>query len=110
MKQVTKKDLKDLIEDFYCKIIANITLIEHYELPVRDQVVVNVNSVAIKVWWRFDKTIESEADTDSLVDVFGKALEELTFGNLKVVYSGIGKFDNKDIYEIYIANAYEVIK
>lgn len=110
MKQVQKKDLESLITDFYCKFIAHISTMEHYKLSYGEQVKVSISSTHIVVWWNYDKDLEIEADTKSFIENFSKEIEEVTFGNLKVTYFGIGTALDATVFEIYIANAYEVIE
>ncbi len=109
MKTVRKCDLKDLITNFYCKFIAHISLHEHYNLSYSEQVKVNIRSTHILVWWNYDTDLEIETDTKNLVENFAREIEEITFGNLKVTYSSIGAIKNDTTFEIYIANAYEVL-
>lgn len=109
MKTVRKCDLKDLITNFYCKFIAYISLDEHYNLPCIEQVRVNIKSTHILVWWNYDTDLEIENDTKNLVEDFARKIEEITFGNLKVTYCSTGTIGNNTTFEIYIANAYEVL-
>lgn len=110
MKKVREDDVINLIENFYCKFIAHTTISQHYDLPHCERVKVNVKSTHVKVWWYFDEELDSKCDTETFIKGFAEEIEKITFGNLKVTYYGIGKIDEKEIFEIYIANAYEVIK
>lgn len=111
MKKVREIDLINLITDFYCKFIAHISQEEHYNLSYDEKVRIIVNSTHIKVWWNYDKDLEIEADTKNFVENFAKEIEKVTFGNLQVTYYSTGTVSNNTtIFEIYIANAYEVIE
>lgn len=109
MKKVRKCDLQDLITAFYCKFIANISIDEYYSLPCREQIKVNIRSTHILVWWNYDEDLEIETDTKNFVEDFARKIEETTFGNLKVTYCSTGTRGNNTTFEIYIANAYEVL-
>ena len=47
---------------------------------------------------------------ENYINNFAEEIEKVTFGNLKVTYCEIEKERDASKVEIYIANAYEVIK
>lgn len=110
MKKVREKDLINLITDFYCKFIAHISEKEHDSLSCDEKVKVSIKSTHIVVWWYYNEDLEITDDTISCVKNFAEEIENVTFGNLKVTYAGIGTAWDKTTFEIYIANAYEVIE
>lgn len=113
MKRVKKRDLEELLATFYMSVES---------IPISDfingtnkgeKVQLDINSVCI---YMFDRNkFEDVQKRKEDIKKFAKKIEDVTFGNLKVVESDIYKVES-DIYKyefacltsVVIANAYEV--
>lgn len=109
MKKVRKRDLEDLIINFYCEFIAHVSESEYVDLSYDEKVKVNVKSTHIEACWNFDDS-DSQIDMENFLNEFKKEIEKITFENLKVTYASFEKNQYMTMIKIYIANAYEVIE
>ena len=108
MKRVRKEDLECLIKDFYYDYIRRHKLEENEKNTYFG---LDINSLYIRV--RVIGEFDVEEDAKAFIENFTKAIQEVTFENLKVTYNECHSISpNGSIYNItmYIANAYEVIR
>lgn len=107
MKTVKERDLRKLIWKHYHHIFKQIPLLETDDQACTS-IQVDVNSVCINV---YDvHPFDSKADQEAFLHDFAKLVEDLTFGNLKVVDMGCEVNEDSYFTWLHIANAYEVIE
>lgn len=99
MKRVRKKDLENLIAIYYCRFLdpqhkpTNDILDGHGEIQIDiDSIYINVRNISSNAF----------SDNEEHMAIFSEKIEEVTFGNLKVIYH--------DDESIDIANSYEVVE
>ena len=105
MKTVKESDLRRLIWDSYLHWVHGIPMLDAHK-QLSTNIHVDVNSVCINLYDK--REFNSEDERKESMKIFADYINDITFGNLKVVDMGCN-IESKFSW-VHIANAYESLK
>ncbi len=105
MKKVRKSEIEQLIAQYYCDYIEVHPVNEYLHETL------NINVGSIYIFVKENMPVKDKQKKDTKMCNFARAIEEVSFGNLKVVRRSCEKIgENGWMSYMYIANGYEVIE